>query len=83
MYADDTSSSNNISTVTVEDITKNFIPNNLNVMDWLKANNLCLNVLKTKFILTGRTQNILKIRDLLTIRVQGHTIKRVPKAKYF
>ena len=80
MYADDTSSSNGISTV--EDITRNFIPDIKNVMDWLKANNLSLNIMKTEFILTGTTQNILKIGDLLAIRVQGHTIKRVYKAKY-
>ena len=82
MCADDTSSSNGISTV--EDITGNFIPDIKNVilMDWLKANNLSLNVMKTEFILTATTQNILKIGDLLAIRVQGHTIKRVYKAKY-
>ena len=80
MYADDTSSSNGISTV--EDITRNFIPDIKNVMDWLKATNLSLNVMKTEFILTGTTQNILKIGDLLAIRVQGHTVKRVYKAKY-
>ena len=80
MYADDTSSSNGISTV--EDITRNFIPDIKNVMDWLKANNLSLNVMKTEFILTGTTHNIVKIGDLLAIRVHGHTVKRVYKAKY-
>ena len=80
MYADDTSSSIGISTV--EDITRNFIPDIKNVMDWLKANNLSLNVMKTEFILMGTTHNILKIGDLLAIRVQGHTVKRVYKAKY-
>ena len=79
-YADDTSSSNGISTV--EDITRNFIPDIKNVMDWLKANNLSLNVMKTEFILTGTTQNNLKIGDLLAIRVQGYTVKLVYKAKY-
>ena len=38
--------------------------------------------MKTEFILTETTQNILKIGDLLAIRVQGHTIKCVYKAKY-
>ena len=80
MYADDTSSSNGISTV--EDITRNFIPDIKNVMDWLKANNLSLNIMKTEFILTGTTQNVLKIGDLLAIRVQGHTVKHVYKAKH-
>ena len=53
MYVDDTSSSNGISTV--EDITRNFIPDMKNVMDWLKAKNLSLNVMKTEFILTRTT----------------------------
>ena len=81
MYADDTSSSNGISTV--EDITGSFIPDIKNVMDWLKADNLSLNIMKTEFILIMKTefltQNILKTGDLLAIRVQGHTIKRVYK----
>ena len=51
-------------------------------MDWLRANNLCLNVMKTEFIIIGTTPNILKIGDLLAIRVQGHRIKRVYMAKY-
>ena len=48
----------------------------------VEANNLSLNVMKTEFIITGTTQNILKIGDLLVIRVQGHTVKRVYRAKY-
>ena len=79
MYADDTSSSNGINTV--EDITRNFIPDIQNVMDWLKANKPSLNIMKSEFILTGTTQNILKIGDLLAIKVQWHTIKRIYKAK--
>ena len=80
MYTDETSSSNSISTV--EDITRNFIPDIKNVMDWLKANYLSLNVMKTELILTETTPNILKIGDLLAIRVQGHTIKRAYKVKH-
>ena len=48
----------------------------------VESNNLSLNVMKTEFILTGTTQNILKIGDLLAIRVQGHTVKRIYKAEY-
>ena len=47
----------------------------------MKANNFSLNVLKTEFILKGRTKNVLKIANLLAIRVKWHTIKRVYKAK--
>ena len=51
-------------------------------MDWLKANKLSLNIMKSEFILTGTTQNILKTGDLFSIKVQWHTIKRICKAKY-
>ena len=51
-------------------------------MDWLRENRLNLNTLKTGFILSGTSANILKIGELLAIRVDGHTIKRVRKAKY-
>ena len=68
--------------VQLKTFTINFIPDIKNVMDWLKANNLSLNVMKTEFILTGTTQNILKIGDFLAIRMQRHIIKRVYKAKY-
>ena len=33
-------------------------------------------------MLSGTSANILKISELLTIRVDGHTVKRVCKAKY-
>ena len=80
MYADDTTSSNGVTTF--EDITRYFIPDIKHIIDWLKANNLGLNVMKTEFILTGTSQNILKIGDLPAIRVQGDTIKRACEAKY-
>ena len=47
------------------------------LMDWLRANRLSLNILKT-----GTSANNLKIGELLAIRVDGYTIKRVRKAKY-
>ena len=47
-----------------EDITRNFIPDIKNVMDWLKANNLSLNVMKTECILTG-TRSGLELSPLM------------------
>ena len=52
------------------------------LMDWLRANRLTLNTLKTEFMLSGTTPNILNIGELLAIRVDGHTTKRIRKAKY-
>ena len=33
-------------------------------------------------MLSGTSANILKISEILAIRVDGHTVKRVRKAKY-
>ena len=80
MYADDTSSSSCIKST--NDIISEVIPNMRSLMDWLRASRLSLNTLKTEFMLSGTSANILKIGELLAIRVDGHTIKRVRKAKY-
>ena len=80
MYTDDTSSSSCIKSI--NDIISEVIPNMRRLMDWLRANRLSLNTLKTEFMLSGTSANILKIGELLAIRVDGHTIKRVLKAKY-
>ena len=76
MYADDTSSSS--STESTNDIISEVIQNMRSLMDRLRANRLSLNTLT----LSGTSANILKIGELLAIRVDGYTIKRVRKAKY-
>ena len=80
MYADDTSSSSCIKST--NDIISEVIPNMHSLMDWLKAHRLTLNTLNTEFIVSVTSANILKIGELLAIRVDGHTMKRVRKAKY-
>ena len=59
MYADDTSLSNAVKTS--EDINEKVIPNMLQISDWLKANKLSLNVIKTEFMLLGSSQRILNL----------------------
>ena len=80
MYADDTSSSRCIKST--NDIIPEVIPNTRGLMDWLRANRLSLNTLKTEFMFSETSANILKIGEQLAIKVDGHTIKRVHKAKY-
>ena len=80
VYADDTSSPSCIKFTS--DILSEVIPSVRSLMDWLRANRLSLNTLKTEFMLSGKSANILKIGELLAIRVDSHTIKRVRKAKY-
>ena len=69
MYADDTSSSNGISTV--EDIARNFIPDIKNVMDWLKANNLSLNVMKLNLSSREQLRTFLRLEIYLPSECKG------------
>ena len=58
MYVDDTSSSSCIEST--NDIISEVIPNMRSLMDWLRANRLRLNTLKTEFMLSGTPANILQ-----------------------
>ena len=80
MYADDTSATTAIRDLS--DITSQVIPNLIKISDWLKANRLNLNTLKTEFMLIGTNWNLSKIGDLLALRISNDLIKRVHKAKY-
>ena len=51
MYADDTSATTAIRDLS--DITSQVIPDLIKISDWLKANRLNLNTLKTEFMLIG------------------------------
>ena len=80
MYADDTSLSNSVKTY--EDINEKVIPNMLQISDWLKANKLSLNVIKTEFMLLGSSQRILRFGSLIAIRVDNNLIRRTSFVKY-
>ena len=80
MYSDDTSLSNSVKTC--EDINEKVIPNTLQISDWLKANKLSLNVIKTEFMLLGSSQRILKFGSLIAIRVDNNLIRRTSFVKY-
>ena len=55
MHADDTSASNSIKSY--NDIKVIVIPNLISICDWLKANKLSLNAIKTEFMLIGSAYN--------------------------
>ena len=80
MYADDTESS----TVgnRCNDIIEKVIPDLMKICDWLKANRLSLNAVKTEFMLIGTSYNTIRFGNLLAIRIDDHLIKRVHKTKY-
>ena len=74
MYADDTSSSAKVNDV--KDIGM------IKICDWLRANKLSLNVLKTELMLLGTIRNIRKLGSLLAIRIDSHLIRTVYKSRY-
>ena len=84
MYADDTSLSNKGKTI--EDIENKLlcklIPDLSRICSWLQVNKLNLNAIKTEFMIIGTRQNILKIRNLLAIKVDGNLIRRVHRIRY-
>ena len=80
MYANDTSSSTRVNDV--KDIETKVIPDLIKVCDWLKANKLSLNALKTELMLLGTTRNIRKLGSLLAIRTDSQLIRRVYKSRY-
>ena len=54
----------------------------IKICDWLRANKLSLNTLKTEFMLIGTSRNTSTIGDLLAIRINGDLIRRVYQSKY-
>ena len=73
MYADDTSLSNKGKAI--EDIENKLIPDLSRICSWLQVNKLNLNAIKTEFMIIGTRQNILKIGNLLAIKVDGNLIR--------
>ena len=67
MYADDTVPSTVVNTC--NDITEKVIPDLIKICDWLKANKLSLNAVKTKFMLIGTSHNTLRFGSLHATRI--------------
>ena len=63
-------------------LKKKVIPNFFSVIDWLKANKLSLNTVKTEFMLQGSAPSILRFGTLLAIRVGDSLIRRTRCTKY-
>ena len=54
----------------------------IKICDWLKANELSPNTLKTALMLLRTTTNIRKLEGLLAIRIDDDLIRRVYKSEY-
>ena len=80
MYADDTSASTTIESVS--DVEYKLIHDMVKICDWLKSNKLSLNALKTEFMIIGTNRNVHYATDLIAVRIDGALIGRVNKSRY-
>ena len=67
MYADDTFVSNE--TRSQLDIREELYPDFIKICEWLKANKLSLNFLKTEFMVIGSPRKYGELKGLLALRV--------------
>ena len=57
------------------EIRQGLIPEFLKICDWLKANKLSLNILKTEFMIIENTGRFGNLSEILEIRVENKLIK--------
>ena len=79
MYADDTHLSSAMSYP--NDINVELIPEFVKICDWLQANKLTLNILKTKYKIIGKEQMLTQTGSIPKIKIGNSYLKRVVKTK--
>ena len=73
MYDDDTGLSSNISNAF--EINSELLPDVLKVSDWLKANKLSLNIVKTEYMIIGTSQKLMQLSTIPKIKVNNTLLK--------
>ena len=81
MYADDTGLSSKISNAL--EINSELLLDFLKVCDWLKANKLSLNIVKTEYMIIGTSQKLMQLGTIPKIKINNTLLKRVPHTKSF
>ena len=79
MYADDTGLSSKISNAL--EINSELLPDLMKICDWLKANKLSLNIVKTEYMIIGTSQKLMQLCTVPKIKVNNTLLKRVPYTK--
>ena len=79
MYADDTHLSSAMSYP--NDINVELIPAFVKICNWLQANKLSLNILKTEHMVIGTEQMLTQLGSLPKIKIASSYLKRVVKTK--
>ena len=79
MYADETHLSSAMSYP--NDINVKLIPEFVKICDWLQANKLSLNILKTEHMVIGTEQMLAQMGSIPKIKIDSSYLKRVVKTK--
>ena len=79
MYADDTHLSSAMSYP--NDINAELIPEFVKICDWLQANKLSLNILKTEHMVVGTEQMLTQMGSIPKIKIGSSYLRRVVKTK--
>ena len=79
MYADDTGLFSKI--FNALEINSELLPDFLKVCDWLKANKLSLNIVKTEYMIIRTSQKLMQLGTIPKIKVNNTLLKRVPHTK--
>ena len=79
MYADDTALSSRLSKPS--ELHEKLVPDFMRISEWLKANKLSLNIIKSEYMIIGTTQNLIQLGKIPVINIDNTLFKRVPFTK--
>ena len=80
MYADDTGLSSKISNAL--QINSELVPDFLKVCDWLRANKLSLNSIKTECMIIGTSQKLIQLGTIPKIKVETSALYKIVGTYY-
>ena len=79
MYADDTHLTSALQKSS--DLNTEILPEFIKICDWLQANKLSLNVVKTEYMIIGTEQSIIQLGLILETKVVNTYLNKVNKTK--
>ena len=79
MYADDTDLTSALKKSS--DLNTEILPELIKICDWLQANKLSLNVVKTEYMIIGSKQSIIQSGLIPKIKVVNTYVKKVNETK--
>ena len=79
MYADDTALSSRLSKPS--ELHKKLVADFMRICEWLKANRLSLNIIKTKYMIMGTAQKLIQLGKIPGINIDNTLSRRVPFTK--